>query len=140
MDAPSVRMISPEAALGRLLWAVLYGACLGLVYDFLRPLRPKLTALADSIFLLCTGALWLHLSFAICRGDLRAGYWAGLALGFFLCRISAGRLLRPVFSAFWTFCRRLFALPTRVVRKIFKEIAVFMKKIFASGKKSGTIG
>lgn len=133
-------MTSPEAALGRLLWAVLYGAYLGLVYDFLRPLRPKFTTLADSIFILCTGSLWLHLSFAICRGDLRMGYWAGLALGFFLCRISAGRLLQPVFSAFWAFWGRLFALPIRAARKIFKEIAVFMKKIFASGKKSGTIG
>ena len=133
-------MISPEAALERLLWAALYGACLGLVYEFLRPLRPKSTTLADSIFILCTGWLWLHLSFAICRGDLRVGYWAGLALGFFLCRISAGRLLRPVFYAFWTFLGQLLSLPVRVIRKIFEEIAVFIKKIFASGKKSGTIG
>ncbi len=132
-------MISPEAALGRLLWAVLFGSCLGLVYGFLRPLRPKFTTLADSLFLLCLAFFWLQLSFAICQGDLRIGYWAGLALGFFLWEYTAGRLLRPIFSAFWTFWGKLFLFPARCMKNFFKEFVFFRKKTFASGKKSGTI-
>ena len=131
-------MTPPALAAWRFGVACLYGIGLGGVYGFLRPVRPR--SFADALFVAAMFYAWLQLSFAICRGDLRIGYWAGLALGFFLCRISVGRLLRPVFYAFWSFLGRLFALPIRVIRKIFKEIAVFMKKIFASGKKSGTIG
>ena len=64
--------------------ACLLGVASGLVYGFLRPLRPRFTLLADGIFLLVLFRLWLHLAFGICGGDLRLGYAAGLAIGGFL--------------------------------------------------------
>jgi YihY family inner membrane protein len=58
----------------------LIGLGLGVFYCFLRPLRPKFTALADGIFV--TGALvgWTYAAFYFCRGDLRMGYTFGFLL------------------------------------------------------------
>ena len=64
-------MIPPSQAAWQFAIACLYGSALGLMYDFLRPLRPKRTALADTLFVLVLFYLWLRLSFAVCRGDPR---------------------------------------------------------------------
>ena len=45
-------MTPPELAAGRFLAACLLGAQLGVWYGFLRPLRPRWTALSVSLFLL----------------------------------------------------------------------------------------
>ena len=44
-------MTVPATALTFLGQSILAGAVLGLIYSFLRPLRPKHTAAADSLFL-----------------------------------------------------------------------------------------
>ena len=77
-------MIAPATAVGFLLAALAIGAALGCFYDFLRPLRPRLTHLADLIFVL--GALWswVYLTFAICGGDIRMGCFWGQITGLLL--------------------------------------------------------
>ena len=52
-------MTTPQAEALRFLTACLLGAGLGVVYGFLRPLRPKWTTLADSAFLLAAVLAWL---------------------------------------------------------------------------------
>ena len=67
-------MTAPIDAAARFGAACLLGMGLGLVYGFLRPLRPRLTALADSLFVLCMGYGWLVLCFGICQGGIRQGH------------------------------------------------------------------
>ena len=77
-------MTAPGIAAERFGTACLIGAGLGLVYGFLRPLRPKFTALSDLVFLLALLWGWLYLAFGICRGNsgfptVRPWCWGALA-------------------------------------------------------------
>ena len=121
-------MTAPALAAGRFCAACLIGMLLGLFYDFLRPLRPRLTVLTDLLFLTGLWIGWLYLGFAICRGDLRFGYTAGLGLGFLFWAKTVSRLFRPIFAKLW--------FP---VKKFFLFLQKSAKKLFASGRKKVTI-
>jgi hypothetical protein len=125
----------PETAVWRFAAACVLGAVLGAWYGFLRPLRPKMTALSDSLFVL--GSIWafLQLGFGVCQGDIRLGYTAGLAVGGICFDKSIGLLLRPVFSGFWKLLGGIWQVLTLPLKKFF-EIA---KKLFAYVKKWVTI-
>lgn len=125
-------MNGPLAAAICFAMALVLGAALGLFYGFLRPLRQKHPHIADLLFLPAMVYAWLYLSFAVCRGDVRLVYTAGLFAGAVLWEISLGRLLRPVFRGFW----RVIAWP---FKKIFAKIGDFVKILFAIGKKKSTI-
>ena len=94
-------MTAPETAARRFLLACLVGAVLGAVYGFLRPLRPKRTAAADGLFVLCMLYGWLFLHFGLCEADIRPAYSFAMVLGGFGWESSVGMLLRPVFRLFW---------------------------------------
>ena len=128
-------MTPPALALQRFGAACLLGVGLGLWYDFLRPLRPRNTALSDLVFLAVTGWVWLFLALRVCGGDLRVGYSAGLAVGGLMWELTAGRLLRPVFRGFWCFMKRIWTLALWLPKKILE----FLKILFASGQKWVTI-
>jgi hypothetical protein len=132
-------MNDPLTVLERFLISFLYGVQLGVLHGFLRPFRRRQTALADLLFVPALIGAWLRLSFAVCRGDIRLGYTAGLFLGIAAWEITAGFWLRPVFSAFWKAIFRLFELLSWPVRKFFQISCEFLKKIIASVKKSVTI-
>lgn len=132
-------MMLPEIVARRFWAACMLGCGLGLLYGFLRPLRPRLTHLTDGVFVIAAGWSWLVLSFGICHGDLRLGYSAGLAIGAFFWELTVGKLLRPVFWGFWRLVGKILVTPWRLLRKIFQKTGVFVKKLFAFGKKSGTI-
>ena len=121
-------MIAPTLAAGRFCAACLIGMVLGLWYDFLRPLRPRLTALTDLLFLTGLWIGWLYLGFAICRGDLRFGYTAGLGIGFIFWEKTISMVFRPIFAKFW--------LPAK---KILHFLRKSVKKLFATGRKKVTI-
>ena len=132
-------MNSPAQDGRRFLIACLLGLGLGLVYGFLRPLRRRRPVLADILFLPFMGYLWLYLGFAVCRGDLRLGYCAGLPLGGIIWELTVGRLLRPVFNLFWKGIFRIFNGFFRIFEKIFKKIRKKLKILFALWKKCYTI-
>ena len=117
-------MTAPTLAALRFAAALLLGAALGPVYDFLRPLRPRLTILSDLLFLTVSLAAWLYLNFAVCLGDIRLGYTAGLALGLWIWEKTLSPLFRPIFFIFW--------LPFHKMMQFFRKIS---KKLFASAKK-----
>lgn len=122
-------MISPVVAAQRFGIACLLGAVLGLVYGLLRPLRPRLTWLADLIFVIAAFRAWLELSFAVCRGDIRLAYTAGLFLGCVLWESTAGKLLRPVFGNFWALVAKIFRiilLPFKIFMKKMKKYCIFL--------------
>lgn len=132
-------MIPPGVAAWRFAIACLYGTALGVIYSFLRPLRPGRTALADGLFSLALLFVWLQLGFRICRGDLRFGYTAGLLIGILIWELTLGKLLRPVFFGFWAGIGCLLRWILYPLRKIFQKSRQFIKFIFASLKKWVTI-
>lgn len=113
----------------------LWGLGLGLLYGFLRPLRPKHTALADTAFLFAAVYGFLQVGFRVCGGDIRLGILLGQALGFCGVENTLNRWLRPVFSGFW----RLWGLLGRKISTPLKKFFQFSKILFASGEKWVTI-
>jgi hypothetical protein len=94
-------MTDPAIAIRALLAALGMGAGLGIFYGFLRPLRPRLTALADFVFVAAALWAWLIHTFAICGGDSRPVCVLAMAAGGIGWERTLGRLLRPVFALFW---------------------------------------
>ncbi len=121
-------MTPPALSAARAAMGCLMGMGLGVIYSFLRPLRPRWTGLADLLFLAAFGAAWVYLGFGICGGDLRFGYSASLPVGILLWELTAGRVLRRVFFGFWQIVRKILELLTRPAAKIFQKIASFGKK------------
>ena len=94
-------MTDPGIGGFRFLLTCLTGVHLGILYGFLRPLRPRYTILSDLLFLPALAAAFLHVGFGVCGGDLRLGCFLGLAAGGIVWEQTMGRLLRPVFTCFW---------------------------------------
>lgn len=132
-------MTEPALDAWRFGWACLIGGALGVYYGFLRPLRPRHTVLSDLLFLPALGYGWLYLSFAICRGDIRLGYTAGLLVGALVWESTVGRLLRPVFRWFWWLISKIWGIITMPFEKIFEKIRKIVKFLFARWKKWFTI-
>lgn len=114
-------MTAPEAGAVRFAVALAVGAVLGLLYGFLRPLRPKHTLFADGVFLLGTYLGWIWWAFAICAADPRIVGLGAMALGAFLWENTAGRLLRPIFRYFWTIIGKMWHFITWPAKKISKQ-------------------
>ena len=110
-------MTTPGAALEQTGLCFGVGALLGLLYGFLRPLRPRHTGLSDLLFLPGFFYGWLYCGFAICRGDLRLAYTAAMLLGIWITDRTVGRLLRPAFSFIWKVLAFLWSFFTFPVRK-----------------------
>ena len=58
------------------------GAGLGLVYGFLRPLRPRLTHLCDLLFVLAAFWGWIYVGFGICLGDVNMACTMAMAFSY----------------------------------------------------------
>jgi len=129
-------MIPPSVAAGRFLAAGALGLFLGLCYSFLRPLRQRHVHLADFLFLPALLWVWLYLSFAVCRGDLRPGYYLGAFAGWLVWELSAGKLLRAVFQGIWRVLFPILGFPPFLVKKFFEKTGQFLKFLLASGKKA----
>lgn len=132
-------MNAPAEVAGRFAAVCLLGLGLGAVYGFLRPPRQRHVHLTDGIFLVFFTWAWLWAGFGICQGDLRLGYTMGLFLGIFAWELTAGRLLRPAIDLLWRGIWKILGFPGKVFAKIFQKTRNFVKKRFASDKKSGTI-
>ena len=130
-------MTPPALAAARFLQGCLLGIPAGIWYGFLRPLRPRFTALSDLLFLLGFYWCWIYFSFAVCRGDLRLGYAAGLFLGCFGFDRTAGRLLRPLFSLFWKGVFSVSETFTAFIKKIFEKNRENSKNFICIWRKMG---
>lgn len=114
-------MITPALEFFRFGISLLAGLAAGIFYLFLTPLRPKHTVLADLLFFMGEGYLWLWVGFSVCDGDLRIAWLLGIGMGAICSRRAFRRLLLPVFVLFW----RGVACLTRPIQKI---IHIFFKK------------
>ena len=90
----------PAVAAQRVLWALAVGAFLGLCYDFLRPLRRRRHAPADTLFVLAALYAWIWYSFKICGGDIRLGGTIALGLGMLLWLGTGSLAVRKLFYWF----------------------------------------
>ena len=128
-------MTPPALLFSRFLIACLLGSGLGIFYDLLTGFPRCLRHVCDGIFVLALFACGLYLGFAICEGDLRLSYSAGLFVGFLLWHSTLGRLLRTVISGISRFLKGIFYQLGAICEKIAKNISVFCKKTFALVKK-----
>ena len=119
-------MTEPGLGAVRFLISCLAGVQLGLLYGFLRPLRPRYTVFSDLLFLPALAAAFLYVGFGVCRGDLRLGCFLGLATGGILWDQTAGRLLRPIFAGFWKSMGRILDFLRVPVKKISKKDKKFL--------------
>ena len=119
--------------------AWLVGLALGLLDAFLEPLRKRHAALADLLLLPAAFRGWLEISFRVCRGDIRMSYTLGMLLGLMAGKWAFGWLLGGLFRGIWALLGRIFGTLRDVQKKFFKKVGEIRKKVFASGKKSGTI-
>lgn len=115
-------MISPAQVGQRLLLSLAAGAQLGLVYSFLKPLRSR--QLRDILLLPALVYAWLWVGFAVCRGDLRLGYYAPMAAGAWASARLGSRWLGPVFGGFWGCLARLRGW----LREFFRALGIIFRK------------
>lgn len=94
-------MTAPAIAARALAASLAAGGALGALYGFLRPLRPRLTALADLIFVAAALLAWLQVTFGHFAGDCRPGCILVILAGIMVWEATVGRLLQPIFAAFW---------------------------------------
>ena len=115
-------MTAPAAAAAYWLRTLAVGGVLGMIYGFLRPLRPRLTWLADSIFVLCLLYGWVYMTFGICGGESRLGCTAALFLGVWLFDAAPGRWLRPVYGLFWRAMAGFFRIILWPLKKMWSRL------------------
>jgi hypothetical protein len=116
------------------------GGALGIVYGFLRPLRPRLTTLSDLIFALATLWGWVYMVFGICGGDSRLSCTLALFAGAWAVDATIGKFMRPVFFLFWRGIGAVFRWIFRQIRKLFQSFLKFYILLLAMAKKWVTIG
>ena len=129
--APVDGMTEPATAFRRFLIGLMLGCVLGIFYGFLRPIRRGKAVFADMIFVLFAGWVYLFYGFAVCRGDLRLGYILPPILSAMVWNRFLGGWLQPVFDGFWRFVSGIF----KPFQRFFKKMWIFIKFLFASGKK-----
>ena len=128
-------MSTPNTAALRFLTGLVLGCVLGLVYGFLRPVRRGRAVLPDLLFAVIAVWVYLYYGFAVCRGDLRMGYFAAPIVGAIGWDSVFGRWLLPVYGGFWKIIDKV----CRPMLRICKKFWFFLKFLFARGKKWGTI-
>ena len=128
-------MTVPAVAFHRFLTGLALGCALGILYGFLRPVRRGRAVIPDLVFAAVAGWVYLYYGFAVCRGDLRMGYMAALAVGALAWDRVFGRGLLPIYRGFWAQIGKFL----RGIEKIVKKFLKIVKFFFASGKKWGTI-
>lgn len=121
-------MTAPGQAAMQLLLSALLGAAVGLGFDMLRPLSRRHSVLADLLFFPVLVSAGVVLSFPICRGNPTGAAILACAVGVFGWNVTAGRVLRPVFFAFWGFVCRIVSLVKKFLY-FFKKPLCKMKKI-----------
>ncbi len=130
-------MTGPGLELSRLAGSLALGVGLGILYGFLRYLRPRF--LGDLLFVAACWGAWLQLAFGICGGDIRLGYSLGLAAGALAEEWTLGRLFRPLYRLFWHGIGKIWGLFSWPFRKICIIFRKFCKFLLAGAKKWVTI-
>ena len=114
--------MSPEVIWRLLLCCFLEGVLLGAAADVFRPLHRRFPRLSEGLISLLLVAAWLHSSFAICRGQLRMGFYLALLAGAGLWELLFGAAVGSFWGDFW----HCAVTPFRIIRKFFHKIENFL--------------
>lgn len=125
--------MTPTSAATQFVMSVFIGGALGVVYGFLRPLRPRWVTISDLLFLAATTYGVLFMSFAVAKGDLRPEHLLGMFMGGVLWEAFPGRWLRPVFAMVWLPFWKIMECFSRLFKNFFKKIKKFL--LFPLGKR-----
>lgn len=123
------------------LWSLAVGALLCAWYDFFRLLRRHfhrgavITFAEDVIFFSVSAVITFLFLLAREKGILRFYVLCGLALGFWIRRLTYGRFLLRIWDFIFLGLGHIFARIGNGIRKIILPIANFLKKGGISGKK-----
>lgn len=123
--------MTPAIALRFFAWGCAAGGLLGAVSGFLRPLARHHPHLADTLFCLCAGWVWLELGFGIFGGDLRMGIFLGVLPAMGLWNWGPGRVLTPVWEGIWKILG--------IFPRCLKKFVIFLNSYFPIWEKSVTI-
>ena len=124
----------------RFVIACLLGVGLGTIYDLLSCLPRALRHIGDGLFVVALFICGIYLGFAVCQGDLRPVYSAGLLLGVIGWHYSFGKLLRPLILRLFRLWANIFSKIFKTFKKIFCFIPFFIKKHLHYLKNESTIG
>lgn len=130
-------MTAPAVAALRFLLGLAYGIALGVIYDFLRPLRRRHNAPADLMFVVCALILWTIYSFKVCQADIRISTTAAMGLGTLSWVLLLGRGIRGIFYLFWNCVFTIFGWICLPFKKIFEIFLFFYKKAIGFWEKKG---
>ena len=124
--------MTPQIVGQRLAGCFLEGVLLGAAADVFRPLHRKAPRLCELLIALELLFAWLHSSFAICRGELRIGFYLALLSGAGLWEWQFGAAMTALWAKIWHFA----VLPLGIFQKIFRKKVKFL---FSRWKKWSTI-
>lgn len=120
--------MTPQIVGQRLAGCFLEGVLLGAAADVFRPLHRKAPRLCELLIALELLFAWLHSSFAICRGELRIGFYLALLSGAGLWEWQFGAAMTALWAKIWHFA----VLPLGIFQKFFRKKVNFL---FSSWKK-----
>ena len=113
------------------LWALecfALGAAAAAAGDFLYPVQGRFRVLTDGVMSLWLVWIWLQISFGVCGGNIRLGFWLCAGLGAAAWTGTVSPRLRRLNG-------RLFALAEGRIRKIMGKMKIVWKKIKKYAKK-----
>lgn len=123
----------------RFLQCVCAGFLLGFGIDAFFPLKRGLSLLFQLLVSVQIVLIWCVCCFGICRGDIRAGYLGGCALGLVCWKKTLSPSVRGIFGKIWSIIFRFTGWSAHVFYQFFKKVLKIEKFFFATGKKSVTI-
>ena len=114
--------MNPALVWSRIAGCFLTGVLLGPAADALRPLHRRFPRLVQLFLSAGLFTAWLWTGFALCRSDLRLGYYLAMLAGFFLWERLFSRSVVALFAKFW----HIAAKPLRVCLKFFRNFEKYL--------------
>ncbi len=116
--------------------AVILGGGFCVFYDFLRALRRSgfdsdfAVFMQDILYFIILLPITFCFLLALTNGELRAYFFAGIAVGFTVIRISVSKLFLKLFVLIFSVFKKVYSFLKRLINKIFLFISVFTGKIY----------
>ena len=120
--------MNPELVFSRMTGCFLTGLLLGPGVDVLRPLGRRFPRISQLFISALFFAAWLFTGFALCRSDLRMGYYLSMLAGFGVWEGCFGAAVAAFFGALWH-------IVAKVLKIGLKFFQLFKKFPFARWKK-----
>ena len=112
--------MNPALVFSRMAGCFLTGVLLGPGVDVLRPLRRRLPRLSQLLIAGLFFAAWLFSGFALCRSDLRLGYYLSMMAGFGVWERCFGTAVAGFAGGLWHIAAKVLKFFPKIFR-LFKK-------------------